>query len=60
MDEVKILSHIISLLQDSQQLSGKNLVSESMPDIHKEGLISNADQKDLDNQELAVTWTSTS
>jgi hypothetical protein len=37
-DDTKTLSHTESLLQDSQQLNGKSLVSESTLKIHGEAL----------------------
>jgi hypothetical protein len=50
MDEAKTLPQIKSLLQDSQQLNDNSLVSESTPDVNREGLASNANSKDLENK----------
>jgi hypothetical protein len=50
MDEAKTLPQIKSLLQDSQQLNDNSLVSESTPDVNREGLASNANLKDLENK----------
>jgi hypothetical protein len=50
MDEDRTSPQTKSLLQDSQQLNGNSLVSESTPNIHREALASNANQKDLENK----------